>query len=71
MQQPSLRERCRAVIALDRAEVAAEDARQDFAGAARRGLPLGGFGIAYEVAVGGLAGARLGLASVTRGRGGR
>lgn len=68
MQQPSLRDRMKAVIALDRAEVAAEDARQDFAGAARRGLPLRGYGIAYEVALRGLAGARIALDKVTRAR---
>ena len=62
----SLKDRTRAVITLDRAEVAAEDARQDFAGAARRGLPLRGFGIAYEVALWGLAGASIALDKVTR-----
>lgn len=67
MQQVSLTERCRAVIAMDRAEVEAEDARKDFAQAARTGLPLRGYGIAYEVALRGLAGARIALERLKRG----
>ena len=55
------RERCRAVVHLDRAEVQAESARQDFTGAAGRGLPMRGYGLAYEVALRALAGARSAL----------
>ena len=55
------RERCRAVVHLDRAELEAEATRQDFIGAAGRGLPMHGYGIALDLALRALAGARSAL----------
>ena len=57
----SIRDRTRAVVHLDRAEAQAAIAEQDFIGAARRGLPMRGYGLAYEVALRVLAGARSAL----------
>lgn len=47
----TLKERCRAVIALDRAEVAADDARRDLYHAAQTDQPIRGYWIAYHIAL--------------------
>lgn len=57
----NLKEKCRAVVRLDRAEVAADDARVDLFQAVRTGEPVRGYWIAYEMALCALAGARWAL----------
>lgn len=65
---PSLKERCQAVVRLDRAEQAVEDTHEDAFRAFRRGEPMRGYWIAYEMALNALAGAR---AALDRMKGGR
>lgn len=57
----SLKARCKAVVQLDRAEVAADDARVDLFHAVRTGEPARGYLVAYNVALLGLASARIAL----------
>lgn len=45
----TLKERCRAVVALDRAEVAADAARRDLYLAAQTDEPIRGYWIAYHI----------------------
>ena len=62
----TLKDRCRAVVHLDRAEVAAEDARREFSEAVYGGSPVRGYWIAYELALNALAGARSAVDRVRR-----
>lgn len=62
----SLKDRCKAVVQLDRAEQAADDAREDLFRAVQRGEPGWGYQAAYDIALHGLAWARTTLDRVKR-----
>lgn len=62
----TLKDRCKAVVQLDRAEQAADTARIEMFDALNRGEPGRGYWLAFEIALHGLAWARTTLDRVKR-----